>query len=76
MRSFRGRRRAGREQVDFSDHSYTELEFTLAPPEGAIGIDADPMVLLRPEGDWDRPGVLDRSLHRQPWQAAVDRVAS
>ena len=30
----------------------------------ALGFDTDPMVLLRPEGDWDRPGILDRSAGR------------
>jgi len=30
----------------------------------AIGIGADPYVIIRPEGDWDRPGVLDLSSTR------------
>jgi hypothetical protein len=36
------------------------MEFDLTPPADAIGLESDPFVLLRPEGDWDRPGVLDR----------------
>ena len=37
------------------------MEFALDPPKDAVTIDADPFVFLRPEGEWDRPGVLDRS---------------
>ena len=30
----------------------------------AITLDSDPYVIIRPEGDWDRPGVLDISAGR------------
>ncbi|HVY87587.1 MAG TPA: GNAT family N-acetyltransferase [Hyphomonadaceae bacterium] len=49
-----------REQpFDFSGMSYLTLEIPLPEHPDAIRFDADPFVLLRPEGDWDRPGVLD-----------------
>ncbi|HZZ34975.1 MAG TPA: GNAT family N-acetyltransferase [Caulobacteraceae bacterium] len=64
-------RRLGRVQVrkdrptfTFSDHEYVETVRELEPPADAISIDSDPMVLLRPEGAWDTPGVLDRSAQR------------
>lgn len=60
-RYFKGRARENRPRFYFSDHGYTELEFDLTPAPDAISIDSDPLVLLRPEGEWDRPGVLDRS---------------
>lgn len=60
-RYFKGRVRENRPGFSFSDHDYTELEFDLHPPADAISIDSDPMVLIRPEGEWDRPGVLDHS---------------
>jgi predicted GNAT family N-acyltransferase len=63
-RYFQGRVRAGRPAFCFSDYDYVELEFDLEPTEDAINIDSDPLVLLRPEGEWDRPGVLDRSAGR------------
>lgn len=50
----------------FSDHEYVETIRELNPPDDAVTIDSDPMVLLRPEGVWDRPGVLDRSSERPP----------
>jgi predicted GNAT family N-acyltransferase len=64
QRYFGGWVRPGRPAFSFSDHDYVEMEFALEPPTDAITIDIDPLVLLRPEGDWDRPGVLDRSAAR------------
>ncbi len=48
----------------FSDYSYTEMVLELDPDPRAITIDSDPYVIIRPEGEWDRPGVLDRSASR------------
>jgi predicted GNAT family N-acyltransferase len=56
--------RAGRERFSFSDHEYVETIRELTPPDDAVTIDSDPLVVLRPEGAWDRPGVLDRSACR------------
>lgn len=56
--------RQGREPFTFSDHEYVETIRELEPPDDAVTIDSDPLVLLRPEGAWDRPGVLDRSSER------------
>jgi predicted GNAT family N-acyltransferase len=70
-RHFGGWVRPGRPTFSFSDYDYVEMEFTLTPPKDAVTIDADPFVLLRPEGEWDRPGVLDRSAIRPPEQACA-----
>jgi predicted GNAT family N-acyltransferase len=43
----------------FSDCSYLTLEITLPEHPQAIRFDSDPYVMLRPEGEWDTPGVLD-----------------
>jgi predicted GNAT family N-acyltransferase len=56
--------RPNRKRFRFSDHEYVETVRELTPPKDAITIDCDPLVLLRPEGAWDRPGVLDRSANR------------
>lgn len=58
------RARPGRPAFVFSDHRYIEVERDLTPPPDALHIDADPMILVRPEGAWDRPGVLDVSTAR------------
>ena len=70
-RSFDGWVRPGRPGFSFSGHEYVEMEFALEPVADAITIDSDPFVLLRPEGDWDRPGVLDRSAAPYETQSPV-----
>ena len=50
----------------FSDHEYVAMAGQLAPPPDALGLSSDHLVLIRPEGEWDRPGVFDRSLSRPP----------
>jgi predicted GNAT family N-acyltransferase len=48
----------------FSDHAYVEIERDLAPYEDAITMDSDPYAIIRPEGRWDDPGVLEQSASR------------
>ena len=57
--------RPGRPRFRFSDYDYVEVERELEPPADAIGAHTPALVLLRPEGDWDRPGILDRSAQRR-----------
>jgi hypothetical protein len=54
--------RAGK--LAFSDFSYTEMIAEPEPAPDAIGLHSDPYVLIRPEGTWNEPGVLDRSATR------------
>ena len=63
-RYFNGRPRPGRDRFSFSDHPYTEVVAEFDPSTDALTLDSDPLLLLRPEGDWDRPGVLERSAGR------------
>lgn len=65
IRHFHGRIREQRGTFQFSDHDYVEVEADLHPPADALHVDSDPMVLIRPEGEWDRIGVLERSVARQ-----------
>lgn len=58
------RPRRGRPGFIFSDHEYVEIEIDMAPSNLAITPETPPMVLLRPEDDWDRPGVLEQSASR------------
>ena len=62
--------RPGRPAFRFSNVGYVEVELDLPPTDSALTIDADPLTLLRPEGDWDRPGVLER---RSASAAPVDQ---
>lgn len=56
----------GREPFAFSDYRYTEMVIDLEPMTNPISLESHPMVILRPEGDWDRPGILEISSTRQP----------
>lgn len=56
--------RSGRPRFHFSDHEYIEVEGRIEPHPEAISVDTAPLILLRPDGRWDEPGPLDRSLGR------------
>ncbi len=48
----------------FSDHRYFEIECDLEPHPDPIALGKDPLVIVRPEGAWEEPGILDRSSAR------------
>jgi len=48
----------------FSDVSYVEMVRDGEPDRAAVGIGDDPYVLIRPEGRWHEPGVLEQSASR------------
>lgn len=48
----------------FSDYDYREIIIFVPPHPRAIRIDEDPYTLIRPEGAWDAPGILDASAIR------------
>lgn len=50
----------------FSDFSYTEMVIELEPHPDPITVDSDPYEIIRPEGEWGNPGVLDASAARAP----------
>lgn len=55
----------------FSDYSYTEMVRDVELPENAITLEYDPYAIIRPEGDWDRPGVLEASVDRATDEGAT-----
>jgi predicted GNAT family N-acyltransferase len=67
--------RADRPRFVFSDHEYVEIEAELRVPDDALNADSDPIVLLRPEGAWDHPGVLDHSTARPATNPHVRKCA-
>jgi predicted GNAT family N-acyltransferase len=61
-------------KLTFSDFSYTEMVLDIEPSADAITLESDPYVIIRPEGEWDTPGVLDLSSTRaatSPLRGAV-----
>ena len=66
-RHFKGKVRFERCRFGFSDRQYMEVVAEIGPASDALTLESDPLILLRPEGDWDRPGVLDASMrHTSP----------
>jgi hypothetical protein len=61
-RSYKCRRRVGRTELRFSDFDYMEVEYDIPVHPQVLTPDSSPYVLLRPEGAWDEPGVLDPSI--------------
>ena len=51
----------GRQPFFFSDVRFREMVLKLPPHPQSIRFGADPMLLIRPEGEWDKLGPLDRS---------------
>ena len=54
----------------FSDHEYVTMLLDLAEAPDRLGTLTDHDVLNRPEGEWDWPGVLERSKLRPPTNPA------
>lgn len=63
----------GSSEFFFSDYAYVEIVIDTDPNPNAIALGMDPYVLMRPEGRWDRPGVLDRSAQRGSGRTAAGR---
>lgn len=48
----------------FSDFEYCEMEISVSAHPDAIRLNSDPMKIIRPEGAWDTPGILEQSAQR------------
>ncbi|HEY4276246.1 MAG TPA: GNAT family N-acetyltransferase, partial [Rhizomicrobium sp.] len=51
----------GGQELVFSDFDYVEMIADIRPHPEAVRIGADPYKMIRPEGRWHRPGILERS---------------
>jgi predicted GNAT family N-acyltransferase len=60
----------GRDLV-FSDFDYVEMVAEIQPHPDAMRIGGDPYKLIRPEGMWHRPGVLEKSAARDVTRPSV-----
>ncbi|HKU64972.1 MAG TPA: GNAT family N-acetyltransferase [Rhizomicrobium sp.] len=54
----------GREKFVFSDFDYVEIVADIEPDADAVRIGCDPYVIIRPEGRWHKPGILEKSASR------------
>lgn len=62
---------ADKPRFAFSDYDYIPVERVLEPSETPILPSSPDLIIIRPEGDWDRPGVLDHSAVRSEPDAMV-----
>jgi len=63
----------GARDFAFSDFDYTEVMLETEKHPQSINLSADPYVIIRPEGLWDAPGVLEMSACRGASLAAGAR---
>lgn len=54
----------GESKLVFSDHHDVEIVADQAPHRAPITMESDPYLIIRPEGEWDIPGVLEQSSMR------------
>ncbi|MBR0754246.1 GNAT family N-acetyltransferase [Bradyrhizobium jicamae] len=54
----------GARQFVFSDFDYVEVRLDAERHPARITLSEDPYVLIRPEGQWDTPGILEMSAAR------------
>jgi len=63
-RTFKCRLSEGRPAFWFSDYEYREIEIPIPRHPLALRMQEDPYRIIRPEGAWDEPGVLETSVAR------------
>ena len=66
----------GGQELVFSDFDYVEMIAELDRHPDAIGIGGDPYLIIRPEGRWHKPGVLERSASRPTTRPSVQERAA
>jgi predicted GNAT family N-acyltransferase len=63
-------------ELVFSDFTYVEMMRTSERATHALSAESDPYVLIRPEGDWHRPGILERSIARSSRHLPAKGIAA
>jgi predicted GNAT family N-acyltransferase len=66
----------GGHEFVFSDFDYVEMQMMTARRPNAITIGIDPYLILRPEGRWHRPGILEQSRTRSVTRPSAERGAA
>ena len=63
----------GGKKFVFSDFDYVELLAEVERDPDCVTLGVDPYVLIRPEGRWDVPGILENSASRPVTRPSVNR---
>ena len=61
----------GAKSFIFSDFDYVELVADIEPDADPVKLGGDPYTLIRPEGRWHKPGILERSASRPATNPSV-----
>ncbi|MCO6187449.1 GNAT family N-acetyltransferase [Rhizobium sp. L1K21] len=60
-KSFGFNLKEGAAEFDFSGYTFVEMAETISPKNDAVSLNDDPYRLIRPEGRWHYPGILETS---------------
>src|SRR5215470_7279170 len=63
-------------ELVFSDFDYVEMVCDAAHAATTISFETDPYVIIRPEGDWQEPGILERSMARGVSRPSAEGAAA
>jgi predicted GNAT family N-acyltransferase len=63
----------GGKKFVFSDFDYVEIVADIEPDPDPIALGCDPYVIIRPEGRWHTPGILERSSNRAATNPSVKK---
>ncbi len=66
---------AGKPNFIFSDFEYIEIAAELEPDPQAITLGSEPYLIIRPEGRWHKPGILEQSASRAATSPSVAKKA-
>lgn len=66
----------GGQELVFSDFDYVEMVAEIDRHPDAVSIGGDPYVIIRPEGRWHLPGVLERSASRAVTNPSIQKHAT
>ena len=63
-------------ELVFSDFDYVEMVCNTRPATETISFETDPYVIIRPEGSWQAPGILERSKERGISRPSAEEMAA
>jgi predicted GNAT family N-acyltransferase len=63
-------------ELVFSDFDYVEMTHISTRKKSAISVETNPYVIIRPEGNWELPGVLEHSIERGVRRPSAKDIAA
>ena len=63
-------------ELVFSDFDYVEMSCDTRRAAQTVSMESDPYVVIRPEGNWEEPGILERSVARGVSRPSAESVVA